>query len=193
MTAHNKQTVESRLTRLCNEYDPLTETDHVVGSAEYFKKASEMAAKGYIGSSYAWVVRETPKPLSSSMPELNESYPRVLLGLSRGDAGWGPTGGGREAGETYEEAAVREVREETGIECEIIDCRSARAEILSCERSTDTVHTLWVYFIARATGGSLSVLESELDGAAWFRELPSALSDSTHDQPWDWNDWRGPS
>ena len=190
MTSYNREAVKDHLACLQGEYDPVTKTDYEVASTEYFEKAREIATEGYMGSSYAWVIREEPKPLSDSMPELDETYPRILLGLARGDNGWAPTGGGRKDGETYEEAAVREVQEETGVECEIVDCRFARAEVLSCEHSNDSIHTLWVYFVARATGGSLNVQESELNGAAWFRELPSSISKSVHDHPWDWQKWK---
>jgi len=109
---------------------------------EEFDPFAEHAAEGYTGGGYAWVVREEPPPLSDSMPEVDEAYPRVLLTLGRGADGWGPAGGGREsealdgetptgnnretAGERYEEAAVREVHEETGVESEIEGCRRVR-------------------------------------------------------------------
>jgi 8-oxo-dGTP diphosphatase len=185
----NRETVERRLARLREDYDPLVEeSDETVDSAD-FEMFAEIATEGYTGGGYAWVVRETPKPLSESMPDVDEQYPRVLLGLGRGDDGWGPTGGGRESGETYEEAAVREVCEETGIECKIADCRRVDNGVLECRESGDTAHTLWVYFVARAVGGGLDVMESELNGAAWFHDLPSNLHRSVADRPWDWDEW----
>jgi len=74
---------------------------------------------GYTGGGYAWVVREPGEaaPLTDTMPDLDEQR-RVLVILGRGGSRWGFPGG-REDGERYEDAAVREVHEETGIDCTI--------------------------------------------------------------------------
>lgn len=192
VTRHNDDDVRRRLDRLCEEYDPTVEAERDVLDPDDFDELARHAADGYTGGGYAWVVREQPKPLSETMPdpeELDEQYPRVLLGLGRGDDGWGPTGGGREREETYEEAAVREVREETGVECEVVDCRRVRETVFEREGGGDEIHTLWVFFVAREAGGSIDVLESELNGAAWFHDLPPTLHWAVEDRPFGWDEW----
>ncbi|WP_255196861.1 NUDIX domain-containing protein [Halorarius litoreus] len=191
MVTHNAADVERRLTRLCTEYDPTVDTERRTLDADEFADFADLARDGYTGGGYAWVVREEPPALSHSMPdpeELDEQYPRVLLGLGRGNEGWGPAGGGRENGETYEDAAVREVTEETGVECEVLDCRHVDNVVFTCAETGDEIHTLWVTFLARAVGGSIDVMESELNGAAWFHELPD-LHPNLADDPFGWDEW----
>jgi ADP-ribose pyrophosphatase YjhB (NUDIX family) len=184
---YNRTEVDRRLERLTGAYDPLVEEESVTVDGETFDSFVRRADDGYAGGGYAWVVREEPVPLSESMPEVEESYPQVLLALVRGADGWGPAGGGREDGEAYEEAAGREVLEETGIEREVVGCRRVERATLRPDRegSVDAVHTLWPYFVARATGGSIDIQESELDGAAWFHGLPERLQSSVQNHPMD--------
>lgn len=189
--AINAEAVTSRLDRLRGEYDPAVEREEATLDTEAFEVLLRNAREDYTGGGYAWVVREEPVELGPTMPnDVAEQYPRVLLGLGRGDDGWGPAGGGREPDETYEEAAVREVREETGVECEVVDCRRVRRTVFTpSDGSEPAVDTLWVFFVARDVGGSIDVLESELNGAAWFHEVPSDLKRSIEANPWDWDEW----
>ena len=210
MPHYNREEVDRRLARIRDQYAPRFEHENVELTPEGFDRLAEQAASGYTGGGYAWVVREEPPPLSESMPEVDEAYPRVLLALGRDDDGWGPAGGGREDpasgspdsadepneadAETYEEAAVREVREETGVQCAIEDCRRVRrttfepAEPVN-ENDESVVYTLWVFFTAREVGGSIDVQESELNGAAWFHDLPADLHWSVEGDPWSWAEW----
>lgn len=191
MTHLNRETVERRLERLRTEYDPVVEHETVTLEPPEFDEFLTHAREGYTGGGYAWVVREDPRPLSESMPDLDESYPRVLLAMGRGADGWGPAGGGREDGESYEAAAEREVREETGVECEVVACRRVRRATFRSEGDAAVrAHTLWVYFVARETGGSIDVQESELNGAAWFHDLPEDLHRYVREHPWSWDEWR---
>lgn len=188
----NRTEVERRLARLRDDYDPTVAEERELLEPGDFDGFAELARDGYTGGGYAWVVREEPLPTSESMPDPEDcesAYPRVLLGLGRGEGAWGTPGGGREAGESYEQATVREVREETGVECEVVDCIHVRETTFerdgpaTVERdgpdetihTLDTIHTLWVFFEARQTGGGIDVQETELDGAAWFHDLPEPL------------------
>ncbi|RNJ26551.1 NUDIX domain-containing protein [Halosegnis longus] len=192
MVSHNADTVRSRLARLTDEYDPEVIEERETLDDDLFAELADYAADGYTGGGYAWVVRESPPDLSDSMPDaedIAEPYPRVLLGYGRGDSAWGPTGGGREDGETYEEAAQREVFEETGTECSVTDCRRVRHLVSESETGEGTIHTLWVTFLAAETGGSIDVQESELNGAAWFHDLPDRLHPTVEDRPLSWDEW----
>lgn len=181
MVTHNAEDVERRLARLREEYAPVVETETVALEPPEFEPFAEAASDGYTGGGYAWVVREGPPERSASVPDVGETHPRVLLVVGRDDHGWVPAGGGREDGETYEEAAVREVHEETGIHCEILDCRRVEKTVFTC--GGDEIHTLWVFFTAREAGGSIDVQETELNGAAWVHDLPRELHPSIEDDP----------
>ena len=160
------------------------------------------AREGYTRGGYAWVVRTDPdhsrSPCRTSTSRTRGCCwrwavdPRVLLAMGRGADGWGPAGGGREDGESYEAAAEREVREETGVECEVVTCRRVRRATFRSEGAeTARAHTLWVYFVARETGGSIDVQETELDGAAWFHDPPRGWHWAVEESPWTWEAWPG--
>ncbi|WP_164471660.1 NUDIX hydrolase [Halosimplex salinum] len=175
----NRETVERRLERLRDEYGGayVQEVDEEV-SAETFEDLLEVTRDGYTGGGYAWVVRgpDQTAALTESMPDSVEDGRRVLMILGRGSSRWGLAGGGREDGETYEEAAVREVREETSVECELGDpflYRRVRTD--SAGDHDERLHTLFVFFDAAYAGGHVAVQPGELNGAAWFAEPPARM------------------
>ena len=79
----------------------------------------------------------------------------------RGDLAWGLAKGGIEAGETNEDAALREVREETGIVAEIEEPLGETKYIYVWEdvRIRKTVH----FFLMRATGGDPDDRDDEME------------------------------
>ena len=173
--AINRETVARRRDRLLAEYDDVTVreyTDELPNEA--FAGFREHCRDGYTGGAYAWVVREPEQAaaLTESMPEDVETGERALMVLNRADRRWGLAGGGREAEETFEDAAVREVREETGIECRIEDCFLVRDVVVTSSAHDDRVHVLQVFFDAAYDGGHIEVQPGELNGAAWFAHPP---------------------
>jgi len=172
----NGETVERRRERLRDEYDDVTvreETETVGG--DLFEELRAESRDGYTGGGYAWVVREPgdAAPLTESMPDEVGDERSVLMILGRGGTEWGLPGGGREDGETYERAAVREVREETGVDCEITDCFLVVHRVtVSAGCHEDRLHTLWVFFDGAYSGGSIAIQPGELSGAAWFERPP---------------------
>ena len=84
----------------------------------------------------------------------------------RGDLAWGLAKGGIEADESAEEAAVREVREETGIEAEIEASLGETRYFYVWEdvRIRKTVH----FFLMRATGGDPTDRDDEMEDVQWF-------------------------
>ena len=84
----------------------------------------------------------------------------------RGDLAWGLAKGGIEADESAEEAAVREVREETGIEAEIETSLGETRYFYVWEdvRIRKTVH----FFLMRATGGDPNDRDDEMEDVRWF-------------------------
>jgi 8-oxo-dGTP pyrophosphatase MutT (NUDIX family) len=84
----------------------------------------------------------------------------------RGDLAWGLAKGGIEADESAEDAAVREVREETGIEAEIEASLGETRYFYVWEgvRIRKTVH----FFLMRATGGDPNDRDDEMEDVQWF-------------------------
>jgi 8-oxo-dGTP pyrophosphatase MutT (NUDIX family) len=196
VTHINREPVERRRERLLEEYGredvELVET-RWESPPEEFEEYVGVSREGYIGGGYCWVTRtaEQLAALTESMPE--EAAPddgerRALLILGRADNGWGVPGGGQEDDETFEEAAVREVREETGVDCEITDLfRVEHVERHCTDPNDDRVnHMLYVFFDADYTGGEIRIQPGELHGAAWFGEAPERLHPATEQRAAEW-------
>lgn len=81
-----------------------------------------------------------------------------------GGGGWFLPGGHIEAGERPAEAAVRELREETGI---VLDAHAlSLADVMSYEHEGATAHTL--VYNAIAPGGAEPALNDEHSFARWY-------------------------
>jgi 8-oxo-dGTP pyrophosphatase MutT (NUDIX family) len=84
----------------------------------------------------------------------------------RGDLAWGLAKGGIEPGESHEDAAVREVLEETGyiavIEASLGDTRYFY--VWEDTRIRKTVH----FFLMRCTGGDPADRDDEMEEVRWF-------------------------
>lgn len=175
----NRETIERRRDRLLEEYEPVEfHEEETTIDPEEFADLREIAEEGYLGGGYAWVVREPEQAaeLTPSMPDDLDEARRVLMIQTRGSNRWGLAGGGRESGETFEEAAVREVREETGIDCDITDCFLLAHRIMGSNGETENrVHLLYVFFDATYAGGRVEIQPGELNGAAWFAEPPERM------------------
>lgn len=93
---------------------------------------------------------------------------RVLLGHRRDTDWWNLPGGGMELGETVDEALLREVREETGLEVEV----EQLVGVYSKPQKQEVVLT----FRCGVTGGTLHPTEEALE-SRYF--APSALPYNT--------------
>jgi 8-oxo-dGTP diphosphatase len=134
------------------------------------------ADSDYVGGAYAWVIRrpEDAAALSESFYGDPGDEPRVLLQLPRGETEWGLPGGGLEDEERFEDAALREVREEVGVDCQITDLwLLQRIEWTSTDAGDErSSYSLHAFFDARYEGGHISIQAGESNGAAWFAALP---------------------
>jgi 8-oxo-dGTP pyrophosphatase MutT (NUDIX family) len=84
----------------------------------------------------------------------------------RGDLAWGLAKGGIEDGESNEDAAIREVREETGIVAQIEGSLGETKYFYVWEdvRIRKTVH----FFLMRAVGGDTDDRDDEMEEIRWF-------------------------
>lgn len=177
-TAANQDEVNHLIEQLQETYTNVpVETNKQVVPADELDDILADHQGDYIGSAYAWVVR-TPKAAAS----VSESFRldpgdsnRVLFLLPRASDLWGLPGGGKEGDESFEEAVIREVREETGIRCEVTRLwLLRRLEWVSHdERDDRSTYSVQVFFDAEYTGGHIGIQPGEANGAAWFAKLPS--------------------
>jgi 8-oxo-dGTP pyrophosphatase MutT (NUDIX family) len=94
--------------------------------------------------------------------------PEVLVCGRNGDGLWALPKGTPEPGETIEETALREVREETGVEVEVTanigDIRYWFSRPKEGVRFLKTVR----HYLMRAVGGDPSLHDHEFDEVRWF-------------------------
>jgi len=182
--ALNESVVDDAIDRLCDEYRNVpVDCDTVEVAPAQFPEYVENARDGYVGSAYCWVTRrpEQAGERSETYSGGVEDRERALMILPRGEYQWGVPGGGLEDAESFEEGAVREVREEAGVDCEVTDLwHLEHLRWRSADESDDRVsHTLHVFFDADYAGGSIAVQASEVNGAAWFARPPTRIKDAT--------------
>ncbi len=81
---------------------------------------------------------------------------------------WGLPKGGVEPGETFGETALREVREETGIEASLESELGAIDYWFYSRESRTRIHKTVHYFLMRASGGDVSGHDHEVSEARWL-------------------------
>lgn len=100
---------------------------------------------------------------------LHDGGIEVALTARMGDGRWGLPKGLVEKGEALEEAALREVSEETGLTGEIVD-KIDRIDYWFYWRPDETRYHKYVhFFLIRHTGGDTSKHDWEVEEVRWFK------------------------
>ncbi len=124
------------------------------------------------------------KPLTSPKLAVNaivlKGKNEVLLAKRTDNGLWCIPGGHVELGETLSEACLRELREETGLEAEVVrlvGVYSDPGNSLHIRQGPEW-HTVRVSFLCRATGGNLTASD-ETSEARYFNisDLPEMITD----------------
>jgi ADP-ribose pyrophosphatase YjhB (NUDIX family) len=148
--------VTDDLDRLRADYEEFCVHEEVVRSpAEAYDEAADPPGDGVYRFAGAWVRRDGD----------------VLLVRPVVDDGWASPGGRWEPGETFEETARRETREETGVECRITGVVEVRVGVHEFgERAT--VPWIGPVFEAEYVAGDPERQPEEVDELRWFSEVP---------------------
>ena len=102
---------------------------------------------------------------------VRNGLPHVALIATRNRTRWGLPKGAVSAGETSEQAAIREVREETGIDAEIVKLLTKA----NLEQAVEVIRKRVDFYLMRYVGGELTPQLSEVDDVEWV-ELGEAIS-----------------
>ena len=102
----------------------------------------------------------------------------IRRGKPPGLASWSVPGGHLMLGETLQEGAIRETREETGTECEIIERISLHELIEHHPDGAVKWHYIVVNFLAAWRAGQ-AIAASDAAQARWFTETELAGADMT--------------
>lgn len=133
-----------------SQEDPLT--------SDASKRARELHDRGIPGAARVWVERDDETLL--------------VREESRPDS-WGVAGGLIDPDERADQAGVREVREETGIECNVTDVAYVhRAVRLHEAGGREPFEEIAVAFIAKYVRGNPQPEPSEICEVKWWSKLP---------------------
>lgn len=166
--------VGRRLARLDESYGSFEVHEETVkNDPDFFEQGKEMAKEGWIGDAGAWVT---------------DDEGRVLMIRHEGAPDeWGIPGGGHELWEKMEDTARREVREEAGVKCSIIDVNYARRKAIVLESDPEErYYMLTVIFDAKFKDGTIDIGDEEILEATWFSEPPENVLDFIQEEVAQW-------
>lgn len=117
---------------------------------------------------------------------LMNDHGQVLL-QKRGDSGlWGFPGGAIELGESPEAAAIREAREETGLEVAVGSLIGIYTDCQMSYPNGDQAHSICIAYELKHTGGTLDSDDPETAALRWFSlEEEPALFCRQHQAMWE--------
>lgn len=144
----------------------VVESDWTVDRVVYDRTVERFEA-GTVGGAGAWVTRE------------RDGSVEALVVRHEGERGWSEPAGKQEPGESLAETAVRETREETGIDCRLTGLlRAERARHVVRDLGDDDrppLPRLVVIFEADFVGGELRPEPGEIAETKWVERHPRRL------------------
>lgn len=98
----------------------------------------------------------------------------ILLQKRSDSNKWGIPGGMLDYGESAEEAAIREVHEETGVDVAIIDMLGVYSKYFHKYENGDTIQMCSIFFRGKMVGGEVKIDQEETVEVKFFdeRNLP---------------------
>ncbi|MCR8848511.1 NUDIX hydrolase [Rossellomorea sp. SC111] len=126
------------------------------------------------------LVGTRPLILPGSVVIILNEYNEILL-QNRTDGGWGLPGGLMELGESLEETARREVKEETGLdigELTLVNIFSGHDYYFKVSNG-DELYSVTAVYVTNDVSGKMEVDENESVAVQYFKlnELPDGLTD----------------
>jgi len=125
----------------------------------------------------AWIHYLDPKVACGTIAELDGKFALIQRNIQPKKGFWSFPCGFMEIDETTEQAALRETREETGLQVEIE--RPIRSIAYFFVRGRTRFHKTVHFYLMRATGGDLDQHDHEFDEVRWT-DLEEALRLVTH-------------
>lgn len=123
------------------------------------------------------------KQVTGAAAIITDGRNRVLLQRREDNGHWGLPGGGVDPGETVSAACIREVKEETNLDVEILRLHGVYSDpaIGQLIRYPDgnVAHIIAIVFVCRVIGGNLKISHESTD-AGWFEfnALPDPMTPS---------------
>jgi len=130
-------------------------------SADGFETEAENFRNGGYGGAGIW---------------LTNNNGEVLLVKNKGDEGWSDPGGHQENEESFEEAAKRETKEETGVEAQITGIEAVDKIKLQNEENEDKVlYNPIIVFKGKYVSGHPEPQQSEIKQLKWWDKHPEKV------------------
>jgi 8-oxo-dGTP pyrophosphatase MutT (NUDIX family) len=111
---------------------------------------------------------KTLKSAGGVVYRLNSGVPEVALIATKNHSVWTLPKGLIDPGETPEQAAVREIREETGLIGQIIAPLGEKSFWFYLKKDNVRCKKSVAYFLVEQTGGDVAEFGPEVDEARWF-------------------------
>ncbi|WP_137283480.1 NUDIX domain-containing protein [Halorussus salinisoli] len=158
----SRRRVRDALDRLEREYGPVEVVEKTwEHPPEAYRQVRQRFEAGTLGGGGTWITDDAG---------------RVLLVRHEGESAWSDPGGQQEPDESIETAALRETKEETGVEAEITGVRQVhRLEILDDASEKPPIHRLIVIFDGEHVSGEIRPREGEIAEVRWWGERPEDL------------------